>query len=200
MSQEWGADTFADSIASQVRSHPPLDEMETAQRLRSAHLGGQADIEVLTEHNLDIAFASALARPSDEIDFGDLYQEGTMAVLVAVNEFAAREGEAAHLRDFIRKVVDTHLDEVIEERRQEREADEALVSDVQTLETAQIELRKELGRPATFEELAAKLAWEMERVELVDQILAEARELYDQEIAQYLDEVDEEEDLESDAE
>jgi hypothetical protein len=67
------------------------------------------------------------------------------------------------------------------------ESENAFVHDAQLYETAEIGLRHDLGRTASVMELAAALEWPEDRVELIGAMLTNARELYDADIVQYLD-------------
>ena len=84
-------------------------------------------------------------------------------------------------------MIGTHLEDVLEEAARERESENALVRDAELYETAEVALSHELGRSATVVELAALLEWPEERVALVGEMLNTAREMYDADIVQYLD-------------
>ena len=179
-------DTDLDSLAAQVRSRPPLAADEVRTLLADAGSAGPAQ-ERLVEHHLAIALDEALARGDRGVEVLDLYQEATVATIVAVSEYAARSGKPAGLRNFVSRVVRAHLDDAIEQVKLEQRGDEAFVRDAELYELAEINLRHELGRSATNTELAAALEWPEERVAIVGDMLNAAREMYDSDIVQYLD-------------
>jgi len=182
-------DTDLDALASQVRSRQSLADEEIGRLLPDASSAGPAQ-EKLVEHHLDVALSEALARRDRGVEVFDLYQEATLAAIVAVSEYSARGGAPAGLRPYIARVIGAHLDDAIQEAELERRADEAFVRDAERYEAAEVSLRHELGRSATTTELAAALLWPEDRVGLVAEAVNAARELWDTEIVQYLDDDD----------
>ena len=169
-----------------MRAHRPLDVEEVRTLLADAGNTGPAR-ERLVEHHLGIALDEALARGDRGVEVLDLYQEATVATIVAVSEYAARAGTPSGLRNFVARVVRAHLDAAIEQAKLEQRGDEAFVRDAQLYEVAELNLRHELGRSATHTELAAALEWPEDRVAIVGDMLNSAREMYDSDIVQYLD-------------
>ena len=184
-------ETDLDLLAAQVRSHPPLDADEVRSLLADARDAGPAQAR-LVEHHLEVALDESLARGDRGLEVTDLYQEATVATIIAVSEYAARGGAPSGLRGYVARVVGAHLDAAIEEAQLAQRSEEALVRDAQLFETAEINLRHELGRSATHTELAAELDWPEDRVATIAEMLTEARDMYDSEIVQYLDDEEEE--------
>lgn len=185
---DWAEDSPLDAIAAQVRSYPPLplDEVDTLLR-RTHETGGNAAAAELVRHHLSVALDAALQRKDQGLDVGDLYQEGSIAVVTAVEEYAQRRGAAAELRAYVERVVALHLDAALEREAQEREAGEAFVRDAQSYELVEVDLRHRLGRAPTSLELAAALLWSVEHVETVAEMLSEARALHDESLLPFLD-------------
>ena len=189
---DWAAESPLDAIAAQARAYQqlPLDQVEAL--LRRIHgTGGNAAAAELVRHHLAIALDAALERRDQGLDVGDLYQEASVAVVTAVDEYATRGGNAAGLRSYVERVVALHLDAALEREAQERAAGEAFVRDAQRYELVEVELRHQLGREATPVELAAALEWSVEHVETVAEMLNEARALNDESLLPYLDDSDE---------
>jgi DNA-directed RNA polymerase sigma subunit (sigma70/sigma32) len=186
---DWAADSPLDTIAAQARSYPPLPDDRVAELLGRVHDGRGAEgaTAELVRHHLSIPLDAALARRDQGLDVGDLYQEGSIAVVTAVDEYARRGGEPAGLREYVRRVVDLHLDAAVEREAEEKRAGEAFVRDAQSYELVEVELRHRLGRHPTPTELAAALEWSVEHVETVAEMLAEARALNDESLLPYLD-------------
>ncbi len=180
-------DTELDALSARARSRPAL-AAEAAQGLIGAARAGDAGArEALVEQALAEVLEAAMARRGRGVELVDLYQEGSMAAVIAVQEYVERRGSGTHLNAYVRRVVEGHLDRMVE--REETAAGDAtaLVRDAHLVEDAQVELRRRGGREPTATELAAALGWATDRVEMVDAMLRAAREIFDAEIVQYLD-------------
>lgn len=188
---DWAADSPLDTIAAQARAYPPLPVDEVADLLgRIDGHGGTAAAATLVRHHLAVALDAALERRDQGLDLGDLYQEGSIAVVTAVDEYAQRHGDPAGLRAYVARVVALHLDAALAREASERAAGEAFVRDAQRYELVEVELRHQLGRAATPIELAAALEWSVDHVETVGEMLAEARALNDESLLPYLDDTE----------
>jgi len=175
-------------LTTQVRSYAALDDDEVGALLEDVRTSEAVSARRrLVEHHLGIALDEARLRGDRGVELGDLFQEGTLAVIAAVEEYALRGAAPAGLAEFTREVVAAHLDATVEAAALEQRSDEAFVRDAQLFETAEVSLRRRLGRSATPTELASLLEWPAERVQLMADMLAAARSLYDSDIAQYLD-------------
>jgi RNA polymerase primary sigma factor len=177
------------SLRAQSRSYPPLDLAEVDRLLPRAAVSGPNQ-ERLVQDQLSVAFDEAMARRDRGVGVADLYQEATVAAIVAVAQYSSRGGAAGGLRRYVARVVGSHLDDMIEQARLERDADLAFARDAETYETAEVSLRHELGRSATSTEIAALLEWPEERVAVVAEAVTAARELWDADIVEYLDDED----------
>jgi DNA-directed RNA polymerase specialized sigma subunit len=183
-------DTELDALAAHARAHPEL-AAEAANRLITAARAGDLEARgVLVEHSLGGVLAEAVEHRDRGMEVTDLFQEGSIAAVVAVEEYVARGGPGTRLGAYVRRVVGAHLDMVV--RREEAAAAEAaaIVEDTRLLETARVALRRRLGHDPTTTELAAVLLWPPGRVELIAGMLDTARERFDAEIVQYLDDAD----------
>jgi DNA-directed RNA polymerase specialized sigma subunit len=184
-------DTVLDAIAAQVRALDPMADEDSATLMAESRQSptGQATAR-LVEQQLGTVLAAVLARRRPELDLMDLYQEGSIAATVAVGEYVARGGPAHGLRPYVKRVVEKFLDDVVEREAAQRLADALLVENVKLLEAADLALRGRLEREPTSLELAAALGWTPEAVEVVGASLRLAREQYDAEIVEYLDDAD----------
>lgn len=180
-------------LDAKVRSLPALSEPATAALLSKVRVNGRGPaLDELVEHQLAGIIELAEARRGRGVEVSDLTQEGTIAGVVAVLEYAAQGGDAEGLDRFVGRLVASHMDDTIELAAIERAGDEAFVRDTEIYEAAEVRTRHELGRSPTVIELAAELGWPEERVSMVGAILNEARARYDSEIVEYLDDIDEE--------
>lgn len=177
------------TLTAQARQYPPLSLDEIARLLPDSAVSGPAQ-EALVQHQLGIALEEAMARLERGVDFVDLYQEATVAAIVAVAQYSARGGEPAGLQRYVARVIGAHLDDTIEEAELERKADEAFVRDAEAYEAAEVSLRHELARTPTATEIAALLEWPEERVSVVAEAVTTARQMWDAEIVEYLDDED----------
>ncbi|HXA27899.1 MAG TPA: hypothetical protein VN193_04040 [Candidatus Angelobacter sp.] len=186
---DWAADSPLDTIAAQVRAYPPLPDAEVAQLLGRVQAGaGPAATATLVRHNLGLALDAAIARRDQGLEVGDLYQEASIAVVTAVEEYARRGGEPSGLRTYVERVVDLHLDAAVEREAEEKAAGEAFVRDAQRYELAEVELRHRFGRDPTTVEMAAAMEWSVDKAETVAEMLAEARAMHDESLLPFLDE------------
>jgi len=175
-------------LAQRVEALPQLSADEVTSllagvRAQEASLG----LERLVENYLGIALAAARERRDRGLEVDDLFQEGTLAIVAAVSEYAARGEPAAGLPEFLTRVVSAHLEATVEAAEIERRADEAFVRDARLYEVAEVGLRSRLGRDATATEIAGVLEWPTDRVELMAGTLAAARRLEDADLAQYVE-------------
>lgn len=192
MTTRFPDDTELDAIAAQVRSIAAIPTAELSRLLADARESptGPATGR-LAEQQLGAVLDAVLARRGQGVDLMDLYQEGSIAATVAVEEFAGRRGDAPGLRPYVVRVVDTFLDDVIKREAARKLADALLVEQVKLLEAAEVVLRRRLEREPTTLEVAAALEWTPDTVEVVGAVLHQARDTYDAEIVDFLDDIEE---------
>ncbi|TMB67285.1 MAG: hypothetical protein E6J51_06775 [Chloroflexi bacterium] len=180
-------------IQAQLASYPRLST-EEERRLLSTH-GADRDAanRVLIEHNLHLVLEAAQARKGRGVAFGDLFQEGTVGLISAVEHYKPADG-AFHAR--LVHVIAVTMDDVLAQTEEAQRNDEAFVIACRLLESAQRLLSERLDRPATPAELAKLLQWEEARVNVILAMLSEARTTHDQELLDYLDDLDDQEDQE----
>jgi DNA-directed RNA polymerase sigma subunit (sigma70/sigma32) len=180
-------------LDAKVRSLPALSEAAIADLLGRVRRDGRGRaLDELVEHQLPAIIELAEARRGKGVEVGDLTQEGTIAGVVAVLEYAGQGGAAEGLDRFVGRLVASHMDDTLELAAIERAGEEAFVRDTEVYEAAEVRTRLEVGRNPTVLELAAELGWPEERVAIVGAMLNDARARYDSEIVEYLDDIDEE--------
>ena len=190
-----GVDTRLDSLAAQVRARPPLPLEEVTELLGRARRDGDDQARAaLVEHHLGVALDAALAHADSGVDVGDLYQEASVAVVTAIGEYAARNGDPAGLQAYVRRVVELHVEAAVEREETQRQTCEAIVAETRLLDAAEVEMRHRLGREASVTELAAVLGWSEERVTVIGDLLHEARARYDESLLPFLEDLDDEDD------
>jgi RNA polymerase sigma factor (sigma-70 family) len=180
-------------IQAQLARYPRLSHEEERRFLSTHGADRDAANRVLIEHNLHLVLEAAQARKGRGVAFGDLFQEGTVGLISAVEHYKPADG-AFHAR--LLHVIAATMDDVLAQTDEAQRNDEAFVIACRLLESAQRLLSERLDRPATPAELAKLLQWEEARVNVILAMLGEARTTHDQELLDYLDDLDDPEDQE----
>jgi RNA polymerase nonessential primary-like sigma factor len=178
----------------QVALYPRLSNGEERRLLATQGAERDEANRILIEHNLHLVLEAAQARRRRGVPFGDLFQEGTVGLISAVEHFKPGDG-ALHAR--LVYAIAATMDDVLAQTDEAQRNDEAFVIACRLLESAQRLLSERLGRVATPAELARLLQWEEARVQVILGLLGEARETHDQELLDYLDDLDDLSDLDN---
>jgi RNA polymerase sigma factor (sigma-70 family) len=181
------ADDDEDGYRAQIARFPRLSNEEERRLLATHGREREAANRTLIEHNLYLVFEAAEARKERGVPFGDLFQEGTVGLISAVEHYRPDHG-GFHAR--LVHAINVTMDDVLAQTRAAQRNDEAFVTACRVLESAQRLLAGRLSRPATPAELAKLLHWEEARVNLILEMLSEARGVHDQELLDYLDDLD----------
>src|SRR5579864_4253109 len=176
-----------DDYRDQVARYRRLSAEEERRLLATHGREREAANRTLIEHNLYLVFDAAVARKKSGVPFGDLFQEGTVGLISAVEHYRPAQG-AFHAR--LVQAIAMTMDDVVAQTAEAQRNDEAFVAACRALETAQRLLSPRLGRRATPAELAKLLHWEEARVNVILEMLREAREVHDEELMSYLDEIE----------
>jgi len=176
-----------DEIREQVAQYPPLSNAQEQRLLATQGVDRDAANRTLIEHNLHLVVEAAQARKEPGIPFGDLFQEGTVGLISAVEHYQPGDG-GFHAR--LVHAVAVTMDDVLAQTEEAQRNDEAFVIACRLLESAQRLLSERLGRAATPAELAKLLQWEEARVNVILEMLHGAQGVHDQELLDYLDVLD----------
>jgi len=176
-----------DEIREQVAQYPPLSNAEEQRLLATHGVDRDAANRTLIEHNLHLVVEAAQARKERGVAFGDLFQEGTVGLISAVEHYKPGDG-GFHAR--LVHAIAVTMDDVLAQTEEAQRNDEAFVIACRLLESAQRLLSERLGRPATPAELARLLQWEEARVNVILEMLSGARVVHDQELLDYLEVLD----------
>jgi RNA polymerase sigma factor (sigma-70 family) len=171
----------------QIAGFPRLSPEEEQRLLATRGPAREIANQKLIEHNLDLVFEAAYARKERGVPFGDLFQEGTVGLISAVEHYRA---PASRFRASLRTAIAAVMDDILAQTADAQRNDEAFVQACRLLETAQRLLAGRLQRPATTAELAKLLHWEKDRVLVIQDMLDSARKTHDRELLDYLDELD----------
>ena len=182
-----------EQIRVQVARYPRLSNAEEQRLLATQGVNRDAANRTLIEHNLYLVLEAAEARKHRGVPFGDLFQEGTVGLISAVEHYKPSDGgfnaRLAH-------VIGVTMDDVLAQTEEAQRNDEAFVIACRLLESAQRLLSERLDRPATPAELAKLLQWDEARVNVILAMLGEGRTTHDQELLDYLDDLDDQDDHE----
>ncbi len=180
-----------DEIREQVERYPRLSNAEEQRLLATPGVERDAANRTLIEHNLYLVLEAAEARKRHGVSFGDLFQEGTVGLISAVEHYKPGDGP---FHDRLVGVIAVTMDDVLAQTEEAQRNDEAFVVACRLLESAQRLLSERLGRAATPAELAKLLQWEEARVNVILDMLRGARDTHDQELLDYLDDLDDPDD------
>lgn len=178
----------------QVARYPRLSNSEERRLLAAQGSDRDEANRILIEHNLHLVLEAAHARRGRGVPFGDLFQEGTVGLISAVEHYKPGDG-AFHAR--LVYAIAATMDDVLAQTDEAQRNDEAFVVACRLLESAQRLLSERLDRAATPAELARLLQWEEARVQVILGMLGEAREVHDQELLDYLGDLDDLSDLDN---
>lgn len=164
--------------------HRP-DAAEHDRLLMAASFGDQQARDSLTRTHLDWVMAAARERAGRGLSEGDLFQEGTIGLIEAIESFES-SGQA-DFEPFARARVADHMERALGDEERAVQDGKMLVQAAEEYERVEVATRKELGRAATDVELAQKLEWSVERTAEIRQMVEEARRRHDEELLQYLE-------------
>src|SRR5438874_13788370 len=181
-----------EEIRAQVARYPRLSNAQEQRLLATQGVERDAANRTLIEHNLHLVVEAAQARKKHGVPFGDLFQEGTVGLISAVEHYQPGDG-GFHAR--LVHAIDVTMDDVLAQTEEAQRNDESFVVACRLLESAQRLLSERLGRAATPAELARLLQWEEARVNVILGMLGEAQVVDDQELLDYLDVIDDLKDL-----
>jgi len=173
-----------DLAAAAGREHRP-DEAEHQRLIEAAGRGEQSARESLTNAHLDWVLSAARERADRGLSQSDLFQEGTIGLMEAIRSFPT--SGRTDFEAFVRELVADHMERALGDEQKAVDESRLLLQAAHDYVEAELEARRDLGRPATNLELAAKLEWSTQRTEEIGQMVADARRRHDEEILQYLE-------------
>ncbi|HYS02322.1 MAG TPA: sigma factor [Candidatus Eisenbacteria bacterium] len=172
----------------QLAAYPRLSDAEQDRLLATHGVAREAANRTLIEHNLHLVFEAARHHREEGIAFGDLFQEGSLALISAVEHY---RGTEQGFTDTLKGAITATMDAVVAMTRDAQHNDEAFVAACRVFERAQQLLSADLKRPATDAEIAKLLAWDVQRVGIIRAMLRGARQLHDEDLLPYLEVLDE---------
>jgi RNA polymerase sigma factor (sigma-70 family) len=143
-------------------------------------------IATLVERNLDLVVSQADDHLGKSLHFSDLYQEGTVGLVDAIGAYTGEGG----FREFASLHIGLQIDSLIRAEEDARAELDSDVTDVKTLETAQVMFRRGNRREATPVEMQKLLGWDEGRLERIERMLDLARERNDAATINFLEDSD----------
>lgn len=114
----------------------------------------------------------ALSMHHPEIFLGDMIQEGNISMIMALKESGGGEGEEEEVMRSVRE----GLEMMIESQTEAKRRDKKIVSRVAELDETIHNMKEELGRKATVEEVAERLGMTEEQIEDIMKLAGEGTE------------------------
>jgi RNA polymerase sigma factor (sigma-70 family) len=182
-----------DEIRAQIARYPRLSNAEEQRLLATQGVNRDEANRRLMEHNLYLVLEATEARKRRGVSFGDLFQEGTVGLISAVEHYKPSDGGFSERLAY---VIAATMDDVLAQTHEAQRNEEAFVVACRLLQSAQRLLSERLDRPATPAELAKLLQWDEARVNVILAMLGVARTSHDQELLDYLDDLDDPDDQE----
>jgi DNA-directed RNA polymerase sigma subunit (sigma70/sigma32) len=178
-----------DGYRDQVSRFPRLSHAEESRLLAVRGSAKDAANRKLIEHNLYLVFQAAQERKERGVPFGDLFQEGTVGLISAVEHYERTRGPFAEV---LQRAITATMDDVLAQTADAQRNDEAFVSACRVLEMAERLLTTRLQRRPTQQEISQLLHWEEGRVQAIQGILQDARTAHDEEVLEVLQILDDE--------
>lgn len=154
--------------------------------LRQATGGDPRARERILSRHLNLVDDAVSTRRNESLAEADLYQEGTIGLLRAIDGFAASGRDDFSI--YAREQIALHMDLAIAaENASVREARD-MVAAAESFERTEQELRREKhGVAPTDREIAERLEWTEARAAEVREMVAAARRRHDEELLAYVD-------------
>src|ERR1700730_1380222 len=149
-------------LDAQARKAGPPPPAEREQLMAAATNGGQGARQALTNGHLGWVARAADERAGRGLSQGDLFQEGSIGLMRAIDEFGG--SGLADFEAFARERVVEEMERALKHEDKAQEDARRLIQAAEDYQRAEFGLRTELGREATPAELAAKLEWSQDRL------------------------------------
>lgn len=161
------------------------DGSEQERLLRAAAEGDRSARDTLVQTHVDWVRDALEGRRSRALDVGDLFQEGTIGLMQAIERF--KDSGSDDFEAFARGAIGEHMDRALDAEDAAANEAQGLVQAAEDFERVEIQLHRLHGRPATDEEIARQLEWTVARTVEVRGIVQRARTHHDEEILPFLD-------------
>jgi DNA-directed RNA polymerase specialized sigma subunit len=161
------------------------DDPGQRQLLQAAAAGDSRARDRVLQDHVDLVHEAVRERQRRSLDADELEQEGTVALLEAIDSFGS-SGEQG-FRPYARARIEFRIDAALEEEDAAIERAAGLVRAADQYERGEQAVKRKLGRPGTDEEIARHLRWDVDRTREIRALVEEARRRHDEEILPFLD-------------
>ena len=173
------------TLVERTRRLPALSAGELRVLIEQAASGDRAARERLFNALVDRLLRLAAARRDQGLSLEDLFQEGTVALMAAIDDYA--ESGRSDFEAYLEERVDQGMEAALTEERAAVAATARLVQDAADFDRVQMLLARSLRRVPSDREVAEKLEWPEARAAAVRVIVEDARRRHDEEILAYLE-------------
>jgi RNA polymerase sigma factor (sigma-70 family) len=150
-----------------------------------ATAGDAAARDEIVKDNLPMVLREAAGRAHRGVSVGDLFQEGTVALLEAIARYEASNGPS--FSDYAEQEVAGRMDEAVEAAAAAQRDEADVVAAAEEFQRVEMALARELRRRPAAPEIAERLEWPLEKVESIAALVELARQRHDEEIIPYLE-------------
>ena len=153
----------------ELKQITPCTPEEEAELLEEILMGGTAGKKRLIEGSLWRALELAKEFENQGLPMGDLVQEASMALTLAVESY-----EGGAFAGYLEEAVRTALEEAVGLQKAELDVEEAVLARVNVLKDVSQKMAEELGREATVEELADRMKMTVDEIKDIMKLTLDA--------------------------
>lgn len=158
------------SCLSEVASVEYPDEAKLEGLTKRVLSGDDTAKGELVEGLMRLVVCAATRFAGHDVPFADLFQEGSLGLVCAVDEYTESDGD---IRMTVIRRIFTALEEAVREAKAAEDVPDRLTELLTTVSHSDMVLLEKLGREATVEEIAADSGLEVEKVAAVMEIMEE---------------------------
>ena len=130
-------------------------------------LPNEEAVKRLTEGSLAYVVREAAKYAGNDVEISDLVQEGNMALLLVLKNYASHPVVGDDFNQLRERAVHMAMEAVTEEQKQSEQTAEKLTASVNVLNVVMTKLAEELGREPNLSEIAAKMQMSEDEVQAV---------------------------------
>lgn len=153
----------------ELKQIKPCSPEEESELLEEILMGSAAGKKRLIEGNLWKALDAAKEYENQGLPMGDLVQEASMALTLAVESY-----EGGSFAGYLEEALRTALEEALKEQKTEARIEETILARVNVLKEVTQRMAEELGREATVEELADRMKMTVEEIKDIMKLTLDA--------------------------
>lgn len=161
--------SFYQMYLDELNAIPECTKEEMQQLLK--RLPNEDAVKRLAEGSLSYVVREAEKFTGTDVEISDLIQEGNMALLLVLKNYASHPAadadEVSYFEQLREKAVHMAMENLTEDQKQNDETAEKLAASVNVLNVVMTKLAEELGRQATLSEIAEKMKMTEDEVQAI---------------------------------